>query len=195
MTLDPKRAWQVSVDDGGPLPLDDIRKLADRFYRAFRRRNLIEYVACAIALPVFVYWGFTMPHVLHKIGAALLVAAAVFCPWQLHRRASVSPPDAGGTLPTYAYLRGQFVRQRDAFRSLFWWYAMPFIPGMALIFAGNGLDPQIEAAGPPIWQRWLVLGVIGAVLALVYWLNRRAARRMQARIDEIDALTRDLGAD
>jgi amino acid transporter len=96
-------------------------------------------------------------------------------------------------MPTYAFLRSQFVRQRNALTSLFWWYVLPFLPGIVLFFAGNGLDPAIEAAGPPIWVRWSVLAGIAALIAFIVWLNRLGARRLQKRIDEIDALTGESG--
>jgi hypothetical protein len=66
---------------------------------------------------------------------------------------------------------------------------LPWLPGLAFLFAGNGLDPEIEAAGPPIWARWLVLAGIAAFIGGIWWLNQLGARRLQKRIDEIDALT------
>ena len=48
---------------------------------------------------------------------------------------------------------------------------------------------QLGAAGPPIWVRWLAIAVILAIFAFVWWINQVVARRLQKRIDEIDALT------
>jgi len=191
MTDDPvKQAWQASVEIAGTPPLDEVRKSADKFYRIVRRRNLIEYVACAVAIVVFSVKIFTWPHILHKLAAAMLVAAVIYVPWQLHRRASAVPPQMAGTMPIYDYFRGQLVRQRDAVKGIFWWYLLPFIPGMGLVFAANGYYPEIEAAGPPIWARWLVLAGLFAIFFGVWWLNQFVARKLQKRIDEIDALTR-----
>lgn len=189
MTTDPiKRAWQSSVEIGGALPLDDVRKGADKFYRIVKWRNRVEYAACTVAVVIFTYYFFTMPHILHKLGSALTVAAAIFAPWQLHRRASAVAPEMAGTMPIYLYLRGQLVRQRDAVKTIFSWYILPFVPGIALFIAGNGLDPKVEAAGPPHWMRWSALVAMFAIVAFIWWLNQVGARRMQKRIDEIDAL-------
>ena len=190
MTDDPaKQAWQASIEVAARPPLDEVRKSADKFYRAVRRRNRIEYVACTIAVIIFSYRLVTWPHLLHKIGAALIIAAAIYAPWQLHRRASAVAPEMAGTMPIHLFARGQLVRQRDALKTVMLWYVLPFLPGLAVIFAGNGYYPEIEAAGPPIWARWLVLLAIAAFVCFAWWLNWRGARRLQRRIDEIDALT------
>ena len=190
MTNDPaKQAWLASVEIAGTPPIEDVRKGADRLYRVVKWRNRIEYVACAIAVMVFTYKLPTAPTILHTVGLALIIAAFVYMPWQFHRRASAVSPDTAGTMPIYAFLRAQLVRQRDAFRSIVGWYILPWLPGLALLFAGNGLDPEIEAAGPPIWARWLVLFGIAAFIGFYWWIHQRAARKIQKRIDEIDVLT------
>lgn len=190
MTDDPvKQAWQASVAVAGAPPLEQVRKRADKLYRVVKWRNRIEYVTCAIFIVVLAYRFFAGPHILHRIGAALLIAACIYMPWQLHRRASAVSPEMAGTMPIYAFLRGQLARNRDAFKTRFSWYILPFLPGLAFIFAGNGLDPEIEAAGPPIWVRWLVLVGLAALFGGFWWLNQVAARKLQHQIDEIDALT------
>lgn len=190
MTDDPfKQAWLASVEIAGAPQLEEVRKGADKFYRTIRRRNMIEYVASIVVIAVFSVYIFTLPHILQKMGSALVVAAAIYAPWQLHRRASAVRPQIAGAMPIYDFLRGQLVRQRDALKGIFWWYILPFLPGVALILAGNGLHSEIEAAGPPIWARWLALAGSTAVIAGIWWLNQLGARRLQKRIDEIDALT------
>lgn len=190
MSNDPvKQAWQESVEIASAPPLEEVRKGADKFYRRIRRRNAIEYVASAVVIVGFTVNLFTLPHILHKIGSALVILAAIYAPWQLHRRASAVQPELAGTLPTYAYLRGQLVRQRDSLKTIFWWYALPFLPGMLLVFLGHGYDPEINAEGPPIWARWLIFAGLAGFLGFIVWLNRLGAHRMQKRVDEIDMLT------
>ena len=183
-----KKAWQSSVEIAGAPPLEEVRKGANKLYLIVKWRNRVEYVACAIAIVVFGYYFFTLPHILHKVGAVLVIVASVFAPWQLHRRASAVSPEIDGAIPLYLFLRGQLVRQRDALKTIFSWYILPFMPGLALMVAGNGLDPKIEAAGPPIWVRWVALLSMVGLIGGIWWANQLVARRMQRRIDEIDAL-------
>jgi hypothetical protein len=190
MSEDPiKKAWQASADTPEPPALEDVRATADKFYRRIRRRNAIEYVACVMVIAVCAVRIFTWPYILHKIGFAMIAAGALFVGWQLHRRASAVAPETAGAIPIYDFLRGQFARQRDALKSVLWWYILPLVPGMALVLAANGLDPRTEAAGPPHWVRWVALVFIFAVIGGVWWLNRSGARKLQKHIDEIDALT------
>ena len=190
MTLDAiKQAWQASVEIAGPLPLDDLRKGADKLYRRVKRRNIVEYVACVVAIAIFAFNIFTMPHILQKVGSAMLVAAAIYAPWQLHRRASAVATESAGALPIYDFLRGQLVRQRDALKGIFGWYILPFLPGVSLVLVGNGLHAGSEEAGPPIWLRWLVPAGVLLFIGFATWINRVAARRLQKHIDEIDVLT------
>lgn len=190
MTDDPaKQAWQASVQIAGAPPLEDVRKGADRFYRKIRLRNSIEYVACAVVVVLVVGRVLTVEYMHLKVGMTLLGLAALTVVWQLHRRASAVSPERAGEAPIYVFLRAQLVRQRDALREVFWWYLLPFVPGFAVIFVGNGIVPEIERAGPPIWQRWLALGLMGALYLGVWWMNQLAARKLQRHIDEIDALT------
>lgn len=194
MTEDPaKQAWQASVEIAGALPLEDVRKGADKLYRKIRLRNSIEYVACAVVVVLGVSRVLTLEYMHQKVGMTLLVLAALSVVWQLHRRASAVSPERAGEVPLYLFLRAQLVRQRDALREVFWWYLLPFVPGFAVIFVGNGIVPEIERAGPPIWVRWLTLAGIAGAFGAIWWINQLAAGKLQGHIDEIDALTQEGG--
>jgi len=189
MNDDPaKQAWQASVEIAGAPPLEDVRKGANKFYRYVKWRNAVEYAACVIVVIAFGAYVFTLPHPLQKIGSALVVVATFYVAWQLHRRASAEPPEKAGTMPILVFTRGQLVRQRDALRSIFWWYMLPFLPGLALVLLGSGQDPAL-AAKTPVWGRWFTLALMTGAFAGMWWLNQVAARRLQRHIDGIDALT------
>lgn len=187
MNSDPvKQAWQASVEIAGAPPLEEVRKGADKFYRAIRWRNAIEYVACVIVAISFGAYLFTLPHLLQKAGSVLVIAATLFVAWQLHRRASAEPPEQAGTMPLLLFARAQMVRQRDALGSIFWWYILPFLPGMAVFMTGTMLG---ERASGPEPRDAVGFAVLIAMLAGVWWLNQLGARRLQRHIDEIDTLT------
>jgi hypothetical protein len=190
MTEDPvKQAWQASVEIAGAPPLDEVRKGANKFYRFVFWRNLVEYAACVIVVVSFAYYVFTLPMLLQRIGSAMIVAATFYVGWQLHRRASAVPPETAGVMPLYAFMRAQFVRHRDALRSIFWWYMLPFLPGLVLLLAGSMYAPDTHPDGPG-WRDIVGVTVVAAVFYGVWWLNQRAVRKLQKHIDEIDALTR-----
>ena len=184
-----RERWQASVTEADLPSLDEVRAGADKFYRKVRLRNRIEYVACTIAVMCFTIYSFTLEHILQRIGSAMVVAGTLIAAWQLHRRASAVPPESGGDMPILDFTRMQLARQRDALTSIFWWYILPFLPGLAVMVIGNGQNPA-TAANVPIWLRWVALAGMAAVFGGVWWLNQRAARKLQKHIDEIDALKR-----
>lgn len=124
-----------------------------------------------------------------RIGAAMIVAGALFVMWQLHRKGSNLAEDTfTGQVPILVHQRAALVRQRDAIRSVMSWYIGPFLPGMAVFFAAPILadPPAIGRAG---FYSVVRSGVdLVAILAGVLWLDRRGARTLQEQNDEIDAM-------
>ena len=66
-------------------------------------------------------------------------------------------------------------------RSVWWWYLLPFVPGLALILIGRAIER------PDRWLRALgVAAVFAATFIIVGKLNERVARKLQRRIDDLD---------
>jgi len=71
------------------------------------------------------------------------------------------------------------VRQRDASCSVFFWYLLPMFPGIELFFLARQL--QMNA---PMYSGFYLL--ISARVAVIVWLNRYAAEKLQQQIDGLD---------
>lgn len=185
-----QESWQSSVTDAKLPSPDELRAASAGFHRKIVRRNAIEYVACAVVVVAFSVYVFTLEHVLQRIGAALVVAGTLFTGWQLHRRASSTPIEKAGATPIHLFMREQLVRQRDALAGVFWWYMLPFIPGMLVMTIGSAtLQAQKHPDASPV--PGLIVGtVIILVFVVIWWLNQRGARKLQRHIDDIDTLTR-----
>jgi hypothetical protein len=187
MSADPvKQAWQASVEIAGTPALDQVRAGASKFYRRIWWRNAIEYIACVIVVIGFGTYLFTLPHILQKAGSLLVIAGTLFVAWQLHRRASAEPPEQAGATPLLLFARAQLVRQRDALRSVFGWYLLPFLPGMAVFMAGTMLAGRPSGPEP---RDAIGFAVLTALFVGIWWINQLGAGRLQKHIDEIDALT------
>jgi hypothetical protein len=94
-------------------------------------------------------------------------------------------------MPILLFSRAQLVRQRDALRTIFWWYILPFLPGLFVIMRG-GRAVRLSKTGETAavgWQELVLLGIIGASLGGLWWWNQKAAAKLQRHIDDIDALT------
>lgn len=184
-----KAAWQESAAEATPPTLDAIRAGTDRFYRLVRRRNRIEYAACALVIPCFTAYTFLLPSPVARLGAFLVVLATLFIAWRLYRHASAdAPPEVEAARPLIEHQRTQFVRQRDALASVWRWYLLPFVPGMGLmVFA-----PAVEKGRRGLLEMgvggMISVAVIFAVFIGIWWLNLRGARKLQKAIDDLDAL-------
>ncbi len=177
-----KQAWQASIPNPVLPDPATLRAGADRLYRGVRIRNCIEYIASLCVVLLFGALAVAFPLRGARIGAAMIVIGVLVVAWQLHRRASAVPPPLDGAQSVLAYQRAQLARQRDALASIFTWYLLPVLPGV-LVMVGAIL---------------LVVGINGRVLlrlaptplifGIIWWANHWGARRLQQRIDEIDAL-------
>lgn len=168
-------------------------ELADRARRFRRRlwvRDLTEYVAGALVIAAFGHIAFTTPDWGVRIACATLVAGACIVLRNLWRRRPVEDA-AALAADSLAHYRGLLVAQRDTLASVGRWYLAPFVPGMALFIAAT-VRAQAEASSiaAALVSGGAGAAVIGGIFGLVLWLNRRAARAIDAEIAALDA-TRD----
>jgi len=186
-----RHAWQASAADPALPDLAAVRAGADRFYRRVRRRNAIEYVACAFVVVCFSAYAVFLPMPTMRIGAAMVVVGTLIVARQLHRLAGAAPPpERAAAEPILVHQRAQLARQRDALAGIFTWYLLPLIPGLLVMTIG----PVIERGGMAGLLHapraaWIVLICATVTFAGVWLLNRHGAARLRRMIDEIDALT------
>ncbi|MEN7536925.1 hypothetical protein [Aurantiacibacter flavus] len=192
-----RQSWQAIGGETTMPSIEDLRAKSDAFERKIRRRNACEYIAGLIVLLWFGWialfgpfpWTPTViPPNLIRLGAGLLMVGTVVALWQLHRRTNplASPADSGLS-SVLDHQRRQLVRQRDALRDIFFWYLLPFAPGLTvMMLAPLALSPEIGSS------EWFgVLAKVSIVpLAFIGWwlLSRMGARKLQKQIDAIDAL-------
>lgn len=181
MTGDPKDLWRDQPTETPPMTLEQIH--ARGFQDRVKRRNMIEYVACAIVVVVFSAYVVVLPDPVLKLASALTAVGTLFVAHQLHRRASARPTPTADAL---GFHRAELVRQHEALGTAWIWYVAPFTPGLGLFLARLlGAHPEIPLQGK--------LGLVGSFLlygAAWVWINRRALRRLETQIAEIDALRR-----
>lgn len=163
-----------------PLPPHELHEQAEKLQRTVAQRNRRELIAAAIVSPVFLFYAWFFPHWLTKLGALLIVAGTGIAMWQLQRRASARPVPEALAGQLLAFHRGELLRQRDALRSVWRWYIVPFVPGLLLFLCGR----QIEAGH---WQP-IVFVILAALLVGGVLLNLLAARGLQRRLDALDEL-------
>jgi len=179
---DVQRLWRDQPGEEVQMSAREVRGLAERFERTISRRNRREYIAAAFVVVWFSVWAWFARTAVVGLGCWLVVIAALWIVFHLHRRgAARRPPGEQEIMSAVEFLRSGLVRQRDLLRSVWWWYLLPFVPGMFLILAGYWLERP---------DRWLLAPglLVAGTFVGIGLLNQRVARKLQRRIDDLDAV-------
>ncbi len=184
--------WQKMPTDAFAISADEMRARAQKFQTRIRIRNFIEYVAFVIVLFFFSWAAWEAATWQGKAAAILMIVCCRVAVWNLHRRgrAIATPPDlAAGALIDFQ--RTQLARQRDALVTVWRWYFLPFIPGIAFFcivawmgVLGNGVPIERAQRGVIV-----VLVLFAIVFTIGILLNLLAAAHLQRRIEDLDRYT------
>ena len=192
MTVEPRpdqvvqSVWQQQPSEGRGPSIENIRRQAGKFDRQIAWRNVREYAGALVAAVCFaaIFWGAS--DVLVRVGAASIVAGLLYVVWHLHAQgASRRLPAELGQTTGLEFLKADLARQRDLLRGVWRWYLGPPLPGMVLLFVATARANHASAA---TWANAVSAAVIALVFVVVGQVNARAAKALQARIDELDAL-------
>lgn len=179
--------WTAQETDARPPSPVELVGRAAAFRRRLWRRDLIEYVAGALVTAAFGWIAFTAPDWGMRIACAVLIAGVCLVMRNLWRRRPADDP-AAIAADSFTHYRASLVAQRDALASVGRWYIGPFVPGVMLFIAAT-VRAQAEATSLAVA---LVSGgigtaIVGAIFAMILWLNRRAARAIGSEIITLDA--------
>ena len=181
---DLKRLWRSQPAPAADFTIDDLHRTASRFQRTVALRNAVEYLGCGLVVLIFAYYAVTLPYLLMRAGSVLFIVGALVVAWQLHARASTQPkPEDRGEHAWIDYQRRQLERQRDALRSVAFWYLGPFVPG-TVVFRW-GIETEL-GAGTPFAQGFVANLAIAAFFVAVILVNRFASHKLQQRIERLN---------
>ena len=179
-----KKLWREQPVAESTPSIEQLRKAARRFHLRVALRNAVEYVACVLVCIGFGFYIVHFPQLLIRAGSVLVMMGAFLVAWQMHRRASSRPlPSDAGAQSWLAFRRAQLARQRDALRSVAWWYIGPFVPGVVVFRCGVEFELDDSAPFARGWKANLLIAVV--LLCVIAW-NWFAAWRLQRKIDALD---------
>ena len=179
-----KDVWQSQSLEGTRMSADDIRRKAKKFQSKVFWRNAREYAAALVVVVIFGFDFWRTSDTLARVAFGLIIAGTLYVMWHLHQKgASRNLAAEMGLASGLEFYRRELERQRDLVGSVAWWYLGPVIPGLVVLMVAR-------ARGNPghLWPIGLSSAVIALIFVFAWWLNRSAARRLQRRIEELDAL-------
>ncbi|MEL7728440.1 hypothetical protein AAG612_02765 [Citromicrobium bathyomarinum] len=190
MANDLQHIWRTDDAPRSFTRPEDLVKRSTRFERTIRRRNFIEYVAGALLLclevPAFIMFVM-MGEPLMAGAMVLMLLGTLWVLWNQYTRASMQRrrPEED----CRSHLVSQYRRQADALRTVPMWYIGPLLPGVLGVYGTVAFKAigEVDAwdilteMGPPF-------GATLAFFGFVIWLNQRAARSLQRRAEELEAV-------
>ena len=188
---DPLRdLWAADKGDKFTMSISDLTARSNRFQSRIERRNLTEYLAAALVVGIFGWLAYIVPVWSIRIGSILIIAAALYVSWKLRQIGSASATPNVASAQTLAnHHRDELVRQRDALKSVWRWYLLPFVPGMLVFMlgatqeTGSKLQIWIEVATSAF-----SLSLMGGLFNGIYALNAHAAKKLDREIDALDSV-------
>ena len=173
------------------MSMAEIHSRASRFRSRIRTRNLTEYAAAVLVIGLFGWVAWLIPQPVVKAGAVLIMLAAIYVAYALHRKGGAGKALPDGMHPLADYHRTELVKQREALATVWRWYILPFVPGILVFVGGVSFAPD---TGLPLIARLIQFGTsalfVGGLFAAIAWLNARAAKQLDAEIAALDEARR-----
>lgn len=177
-----KSLWKSQPLDVESVSLETIRGIAANFHATIERRNRQEEIAAYLVMLIFGVLAWIQESATMRTGCLLMIPGTLVILYQLRKRASIGALPTQDVASTYvAFLRAELVRQRDALRAIWLWYIAPAVPGLTVGIWGMA---EKDPSGFP-WLPMVAMFVVP--FGVVLWMNLKVARKMQHKIDEIDA--------
>ena len=179
--------WAAQDADAQPPSADALRRRARRLHRRVWLRDSLEYAAAAVVVAVFAWYAQRSPNGVYTAGCVAIIAGALTVAAGLWRRRARRTPGAEATAD---HLRSELVRQRDLLASVPRWYLAPMVPGLLLFNAGVWLARVSQSPARANLGAAVALALLAGATAGIWWLNKAAARRLDADIISLDRSTR-----
>jgi len=161
---------------------------ATAFERKIRRRNIIEYVTGILLAGTFGWVGWLTlaeGELFVALGCLVMIAGVGAVMYKLHTVASneVRSPEVDCRM----HMRSQLVRQQRALSTVDRWYIGPLVPGVITCLAAMA-EYSARTIGWPAALAGTVMPIViaGGTFVAVSWLNRKAAKTLTKRINELD---------
>ena len=176
------------------MPVEELRKAANKFARKIFWRNIREYVAAVIVTIWYGYYIYKFDSTLVRIGSGLVVAAAIWISWRIYKKGRPRKmPEEIDAQSCIDFRRSELKRQYDLLSTIWTWYLLPFTPGLILFLIGL-LRIALARAGARMHYHEIAtdycvaFAVCAGTFIVLGMVNHWAAKKLKRQIDQLDAL-------
>ena len=185
--LNALRLLWLQNDEPPPAPdASALRRASQRMRRRVWIRNLTEWAAAALLLPLCVRGMLRTERLLTQLGLLGIACAGLYVSAALYRRGRLGRTPASAS--TTEFLQAHVAaldRQAQLLEAVWRWYLLPFVPGVALVYV-DAARAALTAGGAHPERLWLSLVGVVLLSALLFAgvarLNGRAARALRREI-------------
>lgn len=164
------------------MSVDVIRHRATKFEHKISRRNLRESIAGLLVIVLFAYCFTTTHEIALRTTWGLFIAGVLVVLINLRLQASGrTMPAEMGSASCLEFFQSELERQRDALKNVWKWYLAPVIPGYVALNVAFVFGFRYAGLGRLVLLDLFFIGLFVGI----WWLNQKAAQRLQHSIDEL----------
>jgi hypothetical protein len=185
--------WQRQSGSSFSMEPDEIRKRLSQFQAELRDDKILAYTLYSAMAILFAYGLiFTTQAIITRVGFLLLVLGMSFWVGQVwlynrDRQKALVNSDAAGQTSCVEFYRAELLRQRNFYRGAWLWSRMLALFA-GLVFVFMGWEPLHHWHGSGNASRAVNLLIVSTGFILGVWGSYRSSRRLQRKIDAIDAM-------
>ena len=186
--------WQRQSGSSFSMEPDEIQRRLSRFQADLRDMKIIVYTLCPCCAVWFAYWlTFTRQAIITRVGLLLIVLGMSFWVGQVwlynrDRQKALANSDAAGQTSCIEFYRAELVRRRNFNRGGWLWSRL------LALYAGLFFGMWEPLRGSNAAPRVINLLTVSILATLSVWLSYRKSRKLQQKIDAIDAMKQANGA-
>jgi len=186
--------WQRQSGSSFSMEPDEIQRRLSRLQAELRDMRIIVYTLCPCLAIWFAYWlTFTTQAIITRVGLLLTILGMSFWAGQIwlysrDRQKALANSDAAGQTSCIEFYRAELVRRRNFNRGGWLWSRL------LALYAGLFFAMWEPLRGSNAAPRVINLLMVSILAILSVWLSYRKSRKVQQKIDGIDAMKQANGA-
>lgn len=167
----------------------DVQSSVDEFHKQMKMLYIREALGAFITIPMFSIYAFLFPHLLTKIGFALVVLCSIYILFVIKRSKDKVPNQFSMNYLEYLQKTKAYLEESKRNReTVLIWYVLPFVVSIWLAMTGMYLEH------PDTLNGLLVTIVVSLLVSIgIHFMNQRSAKQVVApRLEKVNNLIKSL---
>lgn len=161
--------------------INDMHSDMDRYYKMMKSRDSISVILLFFAIPIFATMAYTIPSILSKIGAIIVLLSLVYLIIRIQRAKKQRPSSFSGTFLDYLYKNRAFLKvEKKLTDDNLYWFVLPVTIGAIL--------KQIGSFNSTHELIIKILSTIRIVIIIYFYHKRMSKKLYVSRLERVEKL-------